>query len=236
MWTLLFLAVVCMVLTLLSSETFGPQIKRRLAKKTGQSGPPRAPASQQLRQFVSVALVRPLHMLLFEPIVAFNCLYIAFGFGILFGLFAIVPYIFTSVYGFSLEECGLVFLSVVVGCVIGLACIMLCDRFLYRAQIPKHAPRAVPPEYRLYPAMLGSVGLPVGLFWLAWSAREGVSWASPTAAIVPFACGNLCIFVGSVQYLADTYDGSVVASAASANSLARYVFAAAFPLFIVQSE
>lgn len=38
-----------------------------------------------------------------------------------------------------------------------------------------------------------------------------------------------------MQYIVDTYHGSVVASAASANSLARYGFAGAFPLFTIQS-
>lgn len=225
-----------MIITFFSSETFTPELKRRLAKKRGQPVPARPPISEQLRQFAVIALIRPLHMLFFEPIIAFNCFYVAFGFGILFSFFAIVPYVFTTVYGFNLEKCGLVFLSVIIGCILGLLCILLCDVFLYRKQIPKYKPKSVPPEHRLYPAMFGSIGLPIGLFWLAWTARESISWASPTAAIIPFAFGNLCIFVGTVQYLSDTYDGSVVASGASANSLARYVFAAAFPLFIVQSK
>lgn len=36
--------------------------------------------------------------------------------------------------------------------------------------------------------------------------------------------------------MADTYRGSVIANAASANSLARYTFAAVFFLFTIQSE
>jgi hypothetical protein len=51
-----------------------------------------------------------------------------------------------------------------------------------------------------------------------------------------FAWGNICVFVGTAQYIVDTYHGLTVASAMSANSLARYGLAAAFPLFTVQSE
>ncbi|KAI9148333.1 hypothetical protein HJFPF1_12161 [Paramyrothecium foliicola] len=234
MWTLLFFTAATMIITCFSGETFGPELQRRSAKKRGQSVPPRPPMSEQLRHFAVVALVRPLHMLFFDTIIAFVCLYIAVGFGILFSFFAIVPYVFISLYQFNTEQCGLVFLSVIIGCILGLLCILFCDVFFYRKQIPRYAPRHVPPEHRLYPAMFGSIGLPIGLFWFAWTARDDISWASPAAAIIPFAFGNLCIFVGSVQYLTDIYDGSVVASAASANSLARYTFAAAFPLFIVQ--
>jgi hypothetical protein len=51
-----------------------------------------------------------------------------------------------------------------------------------------------------------------------------------------FAWGNLCVFVSTTQYIVDTYHGLTVASAMSANSLARYGLAAAFPLFTIQSK
>lgn len=230
-----------MAITLCSEETFGPVIQRRLARKNGTAPSADAQpedAKSRLRNFLVVGLFRPVHMLFCEPIVAFTCLYVAAEFGTLFAFFAAVPYTFTRVYGFTVQECGLVFLSIVVGCMLGLIVIMLCDVLLYRGRAArKHGGvDRVPPEHRLYPAMVASVGLPVGLFWYAWSAREGVSWASPAVAMVPFALGNFCLFVSTMQYNADVYHGNVVASAASANSLARYVFAGVFPLFTVQSE
>ena len=54
--------------------------------------------------------------------------------------------------------------------------------------------------------------------------------------MIPFAWGNLCVFVSTIQYTTDTYHGNVVASASSANSLARYGFAGVFPLFTIQSK
>jgi hypothetical protein len=80
--------------------------------------------------------------------------------------------------------------------------VLLCDRYLYQPHVKlSHAEGrkgVVPPEYRLYPAMMGSFGLPVGLFWFAWTARGDVSWASPVVSAVPFAWGNLSIFIGKV--------------------------------------
>lgn len=171
-----------------------------------------------------------------EPIVAFICLYVSTEFGTLFGFFAGVPYTFHSVYDFPLEHSGLVFLSIAIGCVFGLVTIMLCDILIYQKQDVKGLPSHVPPEYRLYLALIGSIGLPVGLFWFAWAARLDISWASPAATIIPFAWGNLCVFVSMMQYISDTYHGIVVAGAASANGLARYSFAGAFPLFTTQSK
>lgn len=217
-------------------ETFQPVLRRRIAIKRGQPVPPNPPMSARLRQFLLVGLFRPIDMLFAEPISTFTCLYIAVNFGILFSLFAAVPFVFSTVYHFGVEDAGLVFLAVAVGCFLAFMTIVLCNKLLYLKQKPNFPPNKIPPEYRLYPAMFGSVGLPIGLFWFAWTARSDISWASPVLAIVPFAWGNLCVFVSMVQYNADVYHGNVVASQASANSMARYTFAGAFPLFVIQSE
>jgi hypothetical protein len=139
-------------------------------------------------------------MLITEPIVGFLSFYVAFNFSVLFGFFAAFPYVFRTVYHFNTEQSGLVFLAIGVGCLLAVPTVLLCDRYLYQPHVRlSHAEGrkgVVPPEYRLYPAMMGSFGLPIGLFWFAWTARSGVSWASPVLSAVPFAWGNLSIFIG----------------------------------------
>ncbi|CAI6091035.1 unnamed protein product [Clonostachys chloroleuca] len=230
-WTqyiLLIISAAAFLLTLFSKETFHPIIRHRLAGKKSLS------RTAYLRHLFSVSFFRPIRMLLLEPIVTLICLYVAVGFGILFSFFAAVPYVFMLVYGFDIEQCGLVFLAVVIGCILGLLTIILCDKLLYQPRVKNYAPQLVPPEHRLYGAMVGSLILPVGLFWFGWSAGRGASWASPATAIVLFAWGNICIFISTFHYKGDVYQPGVLASAASANSLARYGFAAAFPLFTIQ--
>ncbi|PNP57455.1 hypothetical protein THARTR1_02453 [Trichoderma harzianum] len=233
-WTMLFFSVFSIGLGLMVGETFHPILKRRLAKKKGIELPPLPPMNERIKTFAVVAAIRPVKMLFTEPIVTFICLYVAVDFGTLFSFFGGVPYTFGTVYHFTTDQSGLVFISIVIGCFLGLATIMACEIFLYRKQIPNYPPHRVPPEHRLYPAMLGCFGLPLGLFWFAWTARKDISWASPAAAIIPFAWGNLCVFVSTMQYTTDTFTGNVVASASSANSLARYGFAGVFPLFTIQ--
>ncbi|RGP59015.1 hypothetical protein FSPOR_11637 [Fusarium sporotrichioides] len=233
-WTLVFFSILAMIVAAFAHETFHPVIKRKLAKKNGLKIDPPPPLAARLKMFALVAVVRPIRMLLFEPITGFICLYVAAEFGTLFSFFAAVPYTFGRVYQFSIEESGLVFLSIVIGCLLGLVTVILCDVLLYRKQASKYPPHQIPPEHRLYPSLIGSIGLPIGLFWFGWTARPGVSWASPAAAMIVFAWGNLCVFVSTMQYITDTYHGNVVASAASANSLARYGFAGVFPLFTIQ--
>jgi hypothetical protein len=119
--------------------------------------------SARLRFMVTVTLIRPVHMLLTEPIVGFLSLYIAFNFGVLFTFFAAFPHVFGSVYGFSTEQSGLVFLALGIGCVLAVPTTLICDRFLYqkqyRASLSAGKSGVVAPEHRLYPAMLGSFGL-----------------------------------------------------------------------------
>ena len=55
---------------------------------------------------VTVTLLRPVHMLLFEPIIGWMSLYVAFAFGILFAFFDAFPYVFANIYGFNIGEVG----------------------------------------------------------------------------------------------------------------------------------
>lgn len=234
-WTMLFFFIEAMIVCVVwGRETYAPVLLRRRAKKLKLPLPPSPPLRAQIKMFVTVALIRPVHMLLTEPIVAFICLYAACEFATLFCFFASVPFVFRGIYHFGPEEVGLVYISIIVGCLIGFVTIVVCDVCFYRPQVARHPPHQVPPEYRLFPAMIGSLLAPVGIFWFGWTARPGISWASPAVAIMPFAWGNICLFVSTTQYLVDTYHGSTVASAMSANSLARYGLAGAFPLFTIQ--
>lgn len=229
-------AAVSFLVVIAGSETYLPILQRRRAKKLGHPLPPTPPLKSRLVMFLSVALVRPLRMLFTEPLIGFLCLYTACEFATLFTFFAAVPFVFSTVYGFSIEQSGLVFISIVVGCLLGAMTVIICTLVLYLPQVKKHPPHQIPPEYRLYSALIGSIGLPIALFWFGWTARRDISWASPAVAIMPFAWGNICLFIGIIQYIVDTYSGLTVASAVSANGLARYVLAGAFPLFTVQSK
>lgn len=262
-WTMLFFLVEAMAVALVfGRETYAPVLKRRKAKKLGLPVEPSLSPVEAAKKFLSIALFRPVHMLFTEPIgklivylrcflvylssliqrklltsitpVSFICLYVACEFATLFCFFASVPFVFEGVYHFSIEDTGLVYISILVGCLLGFATIVLCDVFFYRKQIPKYPPHQIPPEWRLVPAMIGSLGIPVGIFWFAWTARPDISWASPAVAIMPFSWGNICLFISTMQYMTDAYHGTIVASGAAANSLARYLLAGAFPLFTIQ--
>ncbi|KUJ18013.1 MFS multidrug transporter-like protein, partial [Mollisia scopiformis] len=239
-WTIIFFAIFSFLLTLFASETYKKTLLARRSKARGLPPPPSPfpSAAAKLKFMFTVTLLRPLHMLFTEPIVAFFSIYVAFNFAVLFSFFAAFPYVFESVYGFDTEQSGLVFLAIGIGSALAVPTVIACDVYLYQPHVRKAKENggngAVAPEYRLYPAMMGSFGLPIGLFWFAWTARSDVSWASPVVSAIPFAWGNLSCFIAAANYLIDTYQALNAASALAANGLLRYVLGAVFPLFTLQ--
>lgn len=217
-WVLLMISGVVYLAALPMKETYKPEILRRRAKRLGIK-----PADAGMQKHISAKrsviqnLVRPMHMLVTEvkplshqpktesntdhsqPAVFFFSLYTAFAFGVIFLFFAAFPFVFQRPpYNFSTAEGGLAFVSIGIGVIIGAITGVVVDRILYQ----KKAREAVregrahaAPEHRLYSAMIGSFGLPIGMFWFGWTADKGVHWAVPLVGAIPFAWGNICVFV-----------------------------------------
>jgi hypothetical protein len=78
--------------------------------------------------------------------------------------------------------------------------------------------------------MVGSIFLPIGLFWFAWTNSPSLHWAISIAAGVPFGFGMVLVFLSVMNYLIDSYT-IFAASVLAASSVLRSLFGAAFPLF-----
>lgn len=80
------------------------------------------------------------------------------------------------------------FIGIAIGCVLALVMAIVIDKTVYQPEVRKAEAKGeqVRVEHRLYGAMIGSLGLPIGLFWFSWSARSDVSWASPAVASSKF--------------------------------------------------
>ena len=200
-WIILFFSAASLLYSLPMPETYKKIILQKRAKKLGIPPPPRTGPMglAGLKFLLVITLFRPVHMIFTEPIVGFFSLYIGFIFSVLFGLFEAFPIVFEGVYGFSLGKAGLPWLGVFVGVVLATITVIVLDRYCFRKQyelsLREGRGGIVAPEHRLYAAMLGSLGIPIGLFWFAWTSRKSVHWISPTLASIPFAWGNLSVFV-----------------------------------------
>jgi hypothetical protein len=72
------------------------------------------------------------------------------------------------------------------------------------------------------------------LIWFALTAKSSVHWVVPVLAGIPFAFGNVTVFISAALYMLDVYGPLSGASAMAANGLLRYVMGASFPLFTIQ--
>ena len=197
-WTLLFFVAASMLFSIGMKETYGKTLLERRAKVEGITLPRTGPQGVEAFRFLMmVTLLRPLRMLAVEPIVAFLSFYVAFNLGVLFAFFDAFPYVFEGVYHFDSGKTGLTFLGLGLGCCLGVMTFMVVDRHTYQKHhqtlVREGREGAVDPEHRLYSAMIGSIALPVALFWFAWTAK--IHWASPVCAAIPFGWGNFLVFV-----------------------------------------
>ncbi|RYP34472.1 hypothetical protein DL766_002993 [Monosporascus sp. MC13-8B] len=207
-----------------------------------------------LASMVMTSLFRPFHFLFTEPIVFFFTLWVSFAWAILYLTFASIPLVFKRQYGFTTEQCGFVFLAMVVGS------IMATMIGIYQENILKHRrwqrktegsesdtsdnsyvepgrfwgflKRNFPAEShesRLYFACLTSVLLPLGLYLFGFSAQPSIHWIVPTLAIGIATAGIFYIYLATFNYLADIYQG-YASSALAAQSFGRNVLGGIFPL------
>jgi DHA1 family multidrug resistance protein-like MFS transporter len=239
-WTTLGIAAVVFPLVGFIHESYRGVLVKRIAKRerTVERSEGRKDKTAVLKHFFTTTTSRPVHMLFTEPIVGFVCLYCSFQFALLYTFIVGTPYVFTTTYNFSVGQQSLSFFGLVVGAICATAALVAMDHLIYQ---PKYLRFRItspnlefPPEHRLYPSMVGSIVIPVGLFTFAWTARPDIHWAVPIMAQGFAMLGSMLTYVSANMYMVDTYGPMYGASAAGANSLVRYVLTATFPLFTLQ--
>ncbi|KAM0173769.1 hypothetical protein ACHAPC_010266 [Botrytis cinerea] len=231
----IFTGVVWIIGSLTIPETYSPVILRRRANKmssmTGKVYKSRAEVergSKSISAEFKTALSRPWILLFTEPIVLLLSLYMAIVYGTLYMMFGAFPIVFQTGRGWSAGIGGLAFCGVAVG-MISAVFYSLWDNKRYNATAARHN-NAAPPEARLPPALVGSICLPVGLFWFAWTNSPSIHWIVSIIGTAPFGFGMVLVFLSVMNYLIDAYV-LYAASVLAANSVLRSLFGAAFPLF-----
>lgn len=162
-------------------------------------------------------------------------------------MFAAFPIVFQQQRGWSPGVGGLAFLGVAVGMMMAVS-YSIYDNARYAKVLEANNGRA-PPEARLPPALIGSVLLPIGLFWFAWTNGPEIHWIVCIIASGFFAAGLVLVFLSLMNYLVDSCKSSSLgacqygivtdsildviyaASVLAANTVLRSLFGAAFPLF-----
>jgi MFS family permease len=202
----------------------------RLRKETGNSGcksrmDDGIPPKQRLVQ----SLVYPVRMLLFSPIVASMCIYIAVLYGLLYILFTTFTEVFEGQYGFSSGESGLSFLGSGVGMLLGLLYAgFLSDRAI-KLKMQRHEQPC--PEDRLpwYITVPGSLSIPAGLFIYGWATDKRIPWIVPEIGNAVTGYGMILTLMAIQTYLVDAFT-SRAASAIAACTVLRSLAGGLLPL------
>ncbi|KAK1245108.1 hypothetical protein MKX08_004737 [Trichoderma sp. CBMAI-0020] len=232
----IFTGVVWILSSVVYPETYAPVLLRQragaLSKRTGkvyisklEAGQPAKSIGDQLK----VSLLRPWQLLIREPIVLLISLYMAIIYGTLYMCFAAFPIVYQQGRGWSPGIGGLAFIGIAIGMSVSTVGSMLDNKRYLRAAA--RAPDGnAPPEARLPPAIVGSILIPIGLFWFAWTNGPSVHWIVSIIGSIFFASGIVLVFLSLMNYLVDSYV-VFAASALAASSVLRSLFGAAFPLF-----
>lgn len=239
---LIFAGLELVMIALFVPETYMPVVLRRKAQKMRkETGDDRwkAPievSDKSVLWTVLHSLYRPFLLLFFEPMCLNICLFSAILLGVLYLFFGAFPLVFGRVYGFNLWQSGLSFTGIFVGMVAAMATDPFW-RWNYKRLLDKReretGERVSEPEYRLPSAILGGCLCVIGLFWFAWTIYPSVHWIVPIIGTSFFGCGIILVYTAFFTFLVEAYP-LYAASALSANSFARSMFAASFPLFGLQ--
>ncbi|KAI1629564.1 MFS transporter [Exophiala viscosa] len=247
-WTFYTLLIWSGILTaaviFLVPETFQKVLlKQKAVKKRKDTGNVRwwAPIEKNDASVLHTVLhscITPCKLLILEPMCLFLCLYSAILLGIVYLFFGAFPLVFINNHGFSLYQVGLTFCGLGVGIIIGAMTNPYWNKNFARMVAKLEAETGQkgikpPPEFRLPPAMLGAILVPIGLFWFGWTTYKSVHWIVPIIGSGFFGMGVFLAFTGVLTFLVDAY-AKVAASAVAANVLVRLIAAASFPLFGTQ--
>ena len=238
-WIYWILLIVCAVNTavgwLFLRETYAPVIlgwrKQRLVdedetgKKYHYDGEDDRPVVTKLR----VSMKRPLAIFV-QPIVFVMSLYQALIFGTTYSIYTNMQDIFSQMpYGFDSEQIGLLYLGPGLGFLTAVWFLVPRIDTVFNKLTEKNGGKEMP-EYRLPLANIGSVLVPIGLFWFAWSVEYRLHWAVALVATYFYGIGQVMILNTVQNYYIDSFS-EYAASAIAGGSVFRSVTGGIVPLF-----
>ncbi|KAI0456731.1 cycloheximide resistance protein [Xylaria acuta] len=200
------------------------RIRRRFSNPSLRSDAEIKQGNVHIVQVMANYLTTPFRVTVQDPSIAFINIYTALIYAIYYSYFESFPLVFIGIYGFSLGLTGVVFLSIIVACAIGLVTYLLLLRFIYEPYTLKFGIGV--PEHRLVPGVIAAATAPIGIFIFAWTSRPEIHWIVPVIGIVFFSTSQFFLFNVILIYLPTSYP-RYAASLFAANSFFRSVLAAA---------
>ncbi|ODM23025.1 Polyamine transporter 2 [Aspergillus cristatus] len=216
-------------------ETYTPVIlKRRAAKLRKETGNPNIVTEQEkyrltLREIAQTSLIRPITMIMTEPVLDLMCMYIVLIYSMLYAFFFAYPVIFGDLYNYNDGQIGLMFIPILIGAGFALLITPLIEK-QFKNICNARAPT---PEDRLIAALVGAPFIPIAFFLLGATSFKHIIWVGPSSSGIAFGFGMVLCYYAVNNYIIDAYH-KYTASALAAKVFLRSGGGAAFPLFTTQ--
>jgi MFS family permease len=234
-WVNLAFAGLMTILMGVIPETYAPVLLKRRAKKLRkETGNPNFITEQEKKKLtfsevVKTALIRPITMILTEPVLDLMCMYIVLIYAMLYAFFGAYPVIFTELYDYNEGQVGLMFIPILIGVAFALFATPILEKQFKRVC---HQ-RDPTPEDRLIGALIGAAFIPISFFILGATSFKHIIWVGPASSGIPFGFGMVLCYYSVNNYIIDSYQ-KYAASALAAKVFLRSGGGAAFPLFTTQ--
>ncbi|WQF82588.1 Putative sugar transporter, major facilitator superfamily, MFS transporter superfamily [Colletotrichum destructivum] len=237
-WTFWILSIYDAVLVVIGffilSETYEPILLSRQASKLskGTGRPYFTDAdreSQGLGVKLSRSLMRPLRLLLTQPILQVVAIFLAYNFGMLYIVLSTFATLWIQRYGQTESQSGFHYIALVIGYTIAAQVGgKVMDR-LWR-YLKARSGENTAPEYRVPLMVPGAVLIPLGLLLYGWTAERHTHWIVPDIGIGIFGCGIILNTQAMQAYVVEAFR-KYVASASAAAQFLRSIAGFAFPIF-----
>ncbi|KAL2395954.1 MFS-type transporter penM [Exophiala dermatitidis] len=238
-WIYWILTIVCAVNTgigyFLLRETYVPVLlgrrKAQLQEDTGKNskiyfdGEDERPLWKKLR----ASMKRPF-VIFVQPIVLTMSSYQALIFGTTYSIYTNMQKIYSDApYNFNSEQIGLLYLGAGLGFLTSVRLLVPRIDTVFNRLTKQNGGKSLP-EFRLPLANVGSILIPVSLFWFAWTVEYRVHWMASITATYFYGVGQVVVFNAVQNYYIDSFS-EYAASAIAGGSVFRSLVGGVVPLF-----
>lgn len=238
-WVFWIMTIVCFINTLAGyfflRETYAPRILSRKMAELESQGPERGDTkysyegedTRPLGTKLTQALKRP-PKIFAQPIVAVMAIYQALIFGTTYSIYTNMQPIYQDKYGFDTEKVGLLYLGPGLGCLFAVWFLVPHIDTVYKRLTAGNNEKAKP-EFRLPLANIGSVLIPLSLFWFGWTVEEHAHWLASISATFFYGIGQVMILNTTQNYFIDSFE-KYAASAIAAGTVFRSLVGGVIPI------
>lgn len=179
-------------------------------------------SDKTLVKVLEIALVRSFRLFTTQPIIQVIAAYMVYLFGLFYLILSTLPGVWEGVYGENIGIAGLNYISLGLGSALGAQVNARVSDRIYR-RLKHRNDNVGRPEFRVPPMFVGSVLIPIGLFWYDWCAEAKEHRIMPNIGMAIFGAGSVVCLQGMQTYIIDSYT-RFAASGLDSPLFAPYVY------------